>query len=74
LRLRRTIGGWKLQDAHLLLIDDVRTTGATLKSAVRLLRTLKPDRVVCGVLAVSDAKSRAVRSKPPRAIELVQSL
>lgn len=27
---------------HLILIDDLMTTGATLKEAVRLLRTLKP--------------------------------
>jgi predicted amidophosphoribosyltransferase len=61
LRIRRRIGGWGVAGAELILVDDVRTTGASLKAAVRLLRTLEPAKVVCGVVAVSDSRARRVR-------------
>jgi predicted amidophosphoribosyltransferase len=62
LRIRRRLGGWNLQDVDVLLVDDVRTTGATLRGAVRLLRTLKPRRIVCAVIAVSDSSARRTRA------------
>ena len=52
MRVRRQLGGWRLAGVHVLLVDDVRTTGASLKAAVRLLRTMKPERIICCTLAV----------------------
>jgi ComF family protein len=64
LRVRRRIGGWShLNGAHLVLVDDVRTTGATLKAATRFLRRLKPERIVCAVIAVSDSAARRMRKQ-----------
>jgi predicted amidophosphoribosyltransferase len=60
--VRRRLGGWNLRDVDLVLVDDIRTTGASLKAAVRLLRSLKPRSVVCAVLAVSDAQARRARA------------
>lgn len=63
LRVRRRVGGWPVREAHLLLIDDVRTTGATLRAAARLLKSIKPQKVICGVLAVSDSTARRLRAE-----------
>lgn len=62
LRLRRRWGGWDLEGLHLVLVDDVRTTGASLRAAARLLQTLRPERLVAAVLAVSDAAARRDRA------------
>ena len=61
MRRRWRWGGWPLEGLHLVLVDDVRTTGATLKAATRMLRRLKPERIVCAVVAVSDSKARLSR-------------
>lgn len=61
LRIRKRLGGWKLEGAHLILIDDVRTTGTTLRRAVRLLRELQPAKIVVAVAAVADPASRRIR-------------
>ena len=42
----------------LLLVDDVRTTGSTLRGAVRLLRRASPECVVAAVVAVADDTAR----------------
>lgn len=64
MHIRRRIGWGGLksfQGAHIVLVDDVRTTGSTLKSATRLLRRLKPERIVCAVVGVSDSTARRMR-------------
>ncbi len=70
LRVRRRLGwrgirrgtvAWPLDGLDVVLVDDVRTTGATLKAAVRLVRSLKPRTIVCAVLGVSDSRARRLR-------------
>jgi predicted amidophosphoribosyltransferase len=61
LSIRRRLGGWNLVGLDLVLVDDVRTTGASIRSAVHLLRRLRPRRLVAAVLAVSDAAARRDR-------------
>ncbi len=61
MRIARRFGGWSIEGLHIVLVDDVRTTGSTLKSAARLLKRLKPDRIVCAVVAVSDSTARRMR-------------
>jgi predicted amidophosphoribosyltransferase len=60
-RLRRRPGGWPMRDLDLVLVDDVTTSGASLRTAARLLRTLRPRRLIVAVLAVTDEKSRRMR-------------
>ena len=60
--IRRRLGAWPIGGAHVVLVDDVCTTGSSLRAAARLLGTLKPARVICGVLAVSDSKARRDRA------------
>jgi ComF family protein len=61
MRLARRFGGWSVRGLHIVLVDDVRTTGSTLKSAARLLKRLRPERIVCAVIGVSDNKARQLR-------------
>lgn len=67
LSIRRRLGGWDLAGLHVVIADDVRTTGASIRAAARLLRRLKPQRVVAAILAVSDAAARRDRlaQSPP---------
>lgn len=52
---------------HLLLVDDVITTGATLAAASGSLRTSGAVRVVCAAVAATPAPARPVRRLPGRA-------
>lgn len=63
LRIRRRLGGWDFSDVDVVLVDDVRTTGASLRAAVRLMRTIRPRRVFCAVVAVSDSSARRSRAR-----------
>lgn len=60
--LRRRLARSSIAGLDVVLVDDVRTTGASLRAAVRLLRLLKPRRIVCAVVAVSDARARKART------------
>ena len=46
----------RIADARILLIDDILTTGATLRECVRVLREAGAERVLCATLAASDEK------------------
>lgn len=63
LRVCRRLGGWRLAGEHVIIIDDVRTTGTTMRRAVRLLRALgsPPAGITAAFLAVADPASRRVR-------------
>ena len=44
----------KIRGARILLIDDILTTGATLREAARVLRTAGAQSVICATLAAAD--------------------
>lgn len=50
--------GARIQGLDVVLVDDVRTTGATLAAATRLMRTEGCARVIGAVLAVVDPPAR----------------
>jgi ComF family protein len=72
LRIRRHWGGWRMEDLHIVLVDDVRTTGATLRTASRLVKSLKPAKVVCVVVGVSDSRARKQRANSLRSAALLK--
>jgi ComF family protein len=47
---------------HVVLVDDVMTTGATLRSAARALQAGRPSSISAVVVAVADPKGRDFRS------------
>jgi ComF family protein len=51
-----------VRDRHVVLIDDVMTTGATLQSAARVLVAAKPASVSALVIAVADPKHHDFQS------------
>jgi ComF family protein len=62
MRVRRRVGGWPLEGMDVILIDDVRTTGTTLRTAGRLVGGLGADRVIAAVVAVTDDPARRSRA------------
>ena len=44
----------KIRGARILLIDDILTTGATLREAARVLRDAGAEKVICATLAAAD--------------------
>ena len=44
----------KIKGKRILLIDDILTTGATLREAARVLREAGAERVICATLAAAD--------------------
>ena len=44
----------KIRGARILLIDDILTTGATLREAARVLRAAGAESVICAALAAAD--------------------
>ena len=44
----------KIKGQRILLIDDILTTGATLREAARVLREAGAERVICATLAAAD--------------------
>ncbi|MHC4102847.1 MAG: ComF family protein [Planctomycetota bacterium] len=69
MRLRRRAGRLRLAGAHVILVDDVRTSGASLRAAGRLIRRLGPRQVTAAVLAVTDDRSRL----PPPELSVADS-
>ncbi len=59
IRVRRRLGGWPLDGLDVILVDDVKTTGTTLRTCRRLLKELGAARVIVAVLAVADSPARA---------------
>lgn len=66
LSVRRRWGGWNLDDVDAIVVDDVRTTGASLRGAIGLLRKLKARRVVAAVVAVADESARRGSDMTPK--------
>jgi len=71
LRIRRRLGGWPLDGLHVLVVDDIRTTGTTMRRAVRLLRYLDapPAKIIAAVLAVSDPSARHIRRQRRESVD-----
>jgi predicted amidophosphoribosyltransferase len=64
MRLTRRAAGIRLDGVQVVLVDDVRTSGASLRAAGRLLRRRGPRQVTAAVLAVTDERSRRSPSDP----------
>ncbi len=58
LRVRRRFSRVRLSGLQVIIVDDVRTTGQSLREAVRRLRPLGPERVIAAVVAVTEGLDR----------------
>lgn len=58
LRVRRRWGGWPLRGLHIIIVDDVRTTGSSIDAAARLIKPFGPEKVVAAVLAIAESGRR----------------
>jgi predicted amidophosphoribosyltransferase len=61
---------WREQDdreIQLVLVDDVKTTGSSLRAAARLLQALGPRELIVAVVAVADDPTRRHRVERPAA-------
>ena len=58
IRVRRHARRVRLDDVQVVLVDDVRTSGASLRTAARHLRRLGPQRLLAAVLAATDDRAR----------------
>ena len=54
----RYVGKGDLQGKHILLLDDLMTSGATLKTAARTLRRAGAKRITAAVLAITPLTER----------------
>jgi predicted amidophosphoribosyltransferase len=64
IRLRRWARRTRLDDVRVVLVDDVRTSGASLRAAARHLRPLGPRRLLAAVVAVTDERARGPGKGP----------
>ncbi len=48
------VNGEKIRGARILLVDDILTTGATLREAARVLKDAGAESVLCATLAAAD--------------------
>jgi len=47
-----------LRDKHVIIIDDVKTTGATLQAVARAILPAKPRSICALTIAIADPKGR----------------
>lgn len=52
------ISGKRIEGRHVVLVDDITTTGATLQAMARALKPAKPASLSAIVIAIADPKSR----------------
>lgn len=64
MRIRPRWGGWPLEGLDVVIVDDVRTTGASIRGAVRLLRSMNARSVIAALVAVAEDEDRRTVRAP----------